>query len=503
MLRKTIFALLFASPAWAESCDLAAKLHIPNTVITSSEVVTSGVFAPPTGHLLTGLPAFCRVAATLKPTPDSDIRIEIWLPQSAWNGRLEGTGNGGFAGKIAYGSLANGLKLGYAVTNTDMGLATPAGADASIFVNHPERWADWGYRATHEMTVAAKQVVKAYYGRDANHAYFSGCSTGGEQALMEAERFPDDYDGIVGGAAAQNRTGVHVSILWNFVATRKEPGAYIPAAKLSTLTKAVVAACDNSDGVKDGLIADPRKCSFDPASLLCSSDDSDTCFTRAQVDTVKRLYAGPENPRTGQKIYPGLPPGSEFGWGALGAVPGPQAIPPFEPIFKWAFGSNWDWRTFNFDRSNALFNQKLAGNVNANSPDLDRFRAKGHKFLMYHGWADWLVAPDESLNYYTAVTSRYNKQVSNFYRLFMLPGMAHCSGGPGPDNFDPLSAVVKWVEQGSAPNELIATKYTANQPPRTVLLQRPVCPYPEIARYKGTGSTNEAASFTCMASPAH
>jgi Tannase and feruloyl esterase len=492
MLRKIAFALLLTAPAWADNnCDRIAKLSLAHTTITSAEAVTSGVFAPPSGPPLSGLPAFCRVAAALKPTADSDIRIEIWLPQSGWNGRLEGTGNGGFAGKISYGALANSVKLGYAVTNTDMGLATPANADASIFTNQPERWADWGWRATHEMTIAAKQVLKAYYGRNANRAYFSGCSTGGEQALMEAERFPDDYDGIVGGAAAQNRTGVHVSILWNFMATRQEPGAYIPAAKIPALTKAVVAACDNMDGLKDGLINDPRKCSFNPASLLCGGADNDACLTRPQVETVKRLYAGPSNPRTGEKLYPGLTRGSEFGWAALGKPPGPQATPPYEPIFQWAFGTNWDWHTFDFDRANAAYTRKLASAVNATSPNLDQFRAKGHKLISYHGWADWLVAPGETLNYYSTVSSRYPGQVSNFYRLFMVPGMAHCSGGPGPDHFDTLGAVVKWVEQGAAPDQIIATKPATN-------LQRPLCPYPEAARYKGTGNPNEAASFTCV-----
>ena len=492
VLKLPAVALLFAGPVQAEKCDQLIKLQVSKATVTSAEVIAGGTFAPPTGPALTGLPAFCRVAATLKPSADSDVRIEVWLPQSGWNGRLEGTGNGGFAGKISYGALANGLKAGYAVTNTDMGLSTPPGADASIFVDHPERWADWGYRATHEMTVAAKQMAQAYYGQPAKRAYFSGCSTGGEQALMEAERFPDDYDGIVGGAAAHNRTGVHVSILWNFVATHKDPAAYIPAAKLPALTQAVLAACDNLDGIKDGLIDDPRRCSFDPASLICRGTDNDSCLTQPQVDAVRRLYAGPTNPRTGRQIYPGLTPGSEFGWNGLGAVPSPQATTPYEPIFRWAFGPAWDWRTFDFDQADTAFNRKLAKTVNATSPDLDRFRAQGHKFLMYHGWADWLVAPGESLNYYASVSSRYHKQTDDFYRLFMVPGMAHCSGGPGPDSFDALGAVVKWTEQGVAPIQLIAIKRNTN-------LERPLCPYPEVARYKGTGSANQADNFACVA----
>ena len=312
---------------------------------------------------------------------------------------LQGTGNGGFAGNISYGALAEGLRRGYAVANTDMGMATPPGATASIFINRPERWIDWGYRATHEMTLVAKQIVRAYYARDARHSYFIGCSTGGEQALMESQRYPDDYDGIVGGAAANNRTGVHVSILWNFAVNERTPASYLPADARSLLSHAVVNACDALDGVKDGMIADPTKCHFDPASLQCKQPDQENCLTAAQVETVKEIYAGPVNPRTGESLYPGLPRGSEFGWDGLDPTPGPAAIPPFAPIFQWVFGPDWDWRQFDFDHQDTVFTQKLAGMVNATSPDIDTFRAHGHKLLIYHGWSDWLVAPGESINY--------------------------------------------------------------------------------------------------------
>ena len=258
----------------------------------------------------------------MKPSADSDILVEIWMPQSDWNQRLEGTGNGGFAGKISYGALAEGLRRGYAVANTDMGMATPTGATAAIFFNRPERWIDWGYRATHEMTLVAKQVVRAYYQRDATRAYFVGCSTGGEQALMESQRYPDDYDGIVGGAPAQNRTGVHVSILWNFAANERTPASYLPAATRSLLFQAVIDACDTLDGVKDGVITDPAKCHFEPTSLQCKSDGQQNCLTPSQVETVNQIYAGPVNPRTGQSLYPGLPRGSEFGWEGLDPGPG-------------------------------------------------------------------------------------------------------------------------------------------------------------------------------------
>ena len=468
---------------------------MPHTSITAADVVSAGTFTPPTGKPLPDLPAFCRVTAVVKPSADSDILVEIWMPQSDWNQRLEGTGNGGFAGKISYGAMAEGLRRGYAVANTDMGMATPAGATAAIFFNRPERWVDWGYRATHEMTLVAKQIVRAYYERDATRAYFVGCSTGGEQALVESQRYPDDYDGIVGGAPAQNRTGVHVSILWNFAANERTPASYLPAAARSLLSQAVVNACDTLDGVKDGVITDPDKCHFEPASLQCKSAGQQNCLTASQVETVKQIYAGPVNPRTGQRLYPGLPTGSEFGWDGLD--PGPGGNPPYVAIFQWVFGPQWDWRQFDFDHEDATYTQKLAAMVNATSPDIDTFRDHGHKLLMYHGWSDWLVAPEESINYWNAVHTRGGASIDQSFRLFMVPGMAHCAGGPGATHFDPLSAVVDWVEHGVAPDKIIASKLPSSETGDSANFQRPLCPYPRVAQYQGTGNTNDASSFVC------
>jgi pimeloyl-ACP methyl ester carboxylesterase len=488
---------LGALPAFARSCESLAGLRLPHTTITRAEVVNAGSFTPAVGKPLADLPAFCRVSATLKPSADSDIRVEIWMPQSNWNKRFEGTGNGGFAGNISYGALAEGLRRGYAVANTDMGMATPPGENASIFINRPERWIDWGYRATHEMTVAAKQVVRAYYGHDAGHTYFVGCSTGGEQALMESQRYPDDYDGIVGGAPAHNRTGVHVSILWNFAVNEKSPASYLPEAARTLLAHAVVNACDALDGVFDGVIVDPEKCHFDPASLQCKGANQENCLTAAQVETVSQLYAGPVNPRTGESLYPGLPRGSEFAWDGLDRTPGPTAIPPFAPIFQWVFGPNWDWRQFDFDHQNTAFVEKLAGMVNATNPDIDTFRAHGHKLLMYHGWSDWLVPPQESINYYNAVSARNKESIGQSLRLFMVPGMSHCSGGPGETHFDALGSVVEWVEHGVAPDRIIASKLPLSESTADDNAKRPLCPYPQIARYQGSGSINNASSFAC------
>ena len=496
------------SRAYTATCEGLARLTLPHATITTAELVPAGTFTPPSAKPIENLPAFCRVAATLAPTADSAIRIELWMPEAGWNSRFEGTGNGGFAGGLASGTLAGELRRGFAVVNTDMGMHPPAGSDASAFVGHPEKWADWGYRSTHEMTVAAKLLVKAYYEAAPKYSYFSGCSTGGEQALMEAQRFPDDYDGILGGAAANNRTGVHTSVLWDYAVTEREPADYLPPSKLSLLATAVLAACDTADGLKDGLITDPRRCHFDPATLACKGDDADTCLTAAQVQTVRRVYAGPVNPRTGEQIYPGVPLGSELDWSRFGPPAGKAAPPPFEAIFKWTMGADWNWRTFDFDRNYADMVSKLGpGSINALNPDLSAFQSHGHKLIVYHGWADWLVPPGEAVKYREAVLARRKLAMPALqgYTLLpcsgkptsstgclMIPGMAHCSGGPGLTGFSGMDPLVKWVEQGIAPDSIVVSGK-----PGGIAVQRPVCPYPQVARYRGSGEMNAAASFIC------
>jgi feruloyl esterase len=499
LMIRYILPLFLAVCSFAGTCESLAQLKLPHTTVTVAELVPAGTFTPPSAKPIANLPAFCRVAATLAPTSDSDIRIELWMPADNWNSRFEGTGNGGFAGNLAWNSLAGEVRRGFAVANTDMGMRPPAGSDASAFVGHPEKWADWGYRATHEMTETAKAFVAAYYNAPPGHSYFSGCSTGGEQALMEAQRYPDDYDGILGGAAANNRTGVHTSILWNYAVTHRDPSDYIPPAKLAMLASAVLAACDAADGLKDGLIGDPRQCHFDPATLACPGPDADTCLTAAQVQTVRRLYTGPVNPRTHEQIYPGVPAGSELDWSRFAPTPGNPAVPPFDAIFKWALGPDWNWRTFDFDRNYAAMVSKLGPAVNALSPDLSTFQQHGHKLIVYHGWADWLVPSGEAINYRKAVLARTpEEEADQFYRLFMIPGMSHCGGGPGLTSFSGLDPLVKWVEQGIAPDAIVASGK-----PGGVATQRPICPYPQVARYRGSGPVTEAASFTCAAPNAH
>ncbi|WP_321472292.1 tannase/feruloyl esterase family alpha/beta hydrolase [uncultured Paludibaculum sp.] len=487
-------------PVSASDCTDLLGLKTVAAEITLAEPVGGGAFSPPGGAPIAGLPAFCRVAATLKPTADSYIRIEVWMPANGWNGRFLGTGNGGLAGRIIYPSLAAGVRSGYAVANTDMGTSTPPGSNAAAFIGHPEKWADWGYRATHEMTLVAKRIVHAFYGRSAQHAYFTGCSTGGEQALMEAQKYPADYDGIVAGGAANNRTRVHTSILWNFAVAQKEPASALSTAKLATLANAVLAACDGKDEVRDGWLDDPRRCEFDPASLECTGPDNDGCLTKAQVQTVRRIYEGPVNARTGEQIYPGTPRGSELGWAGFSTPRAAPSAAPYAPIFQWVWGAEWDWRKFDFDRDVATLDARLAKTVNATAPDLKQFRKMGHKLIAYHGWADSLVVPEEATKYLGSVISRERLvDVSTFYRLFMVPGMAHCGGGSGPNSFDALGAVVDWVERGIPPEMMVATKYVEDNKAKGVAVQRPICAYPLVAVYKGTGSTNDATSFVCAA----
>ena len=496
---------LFCLPVSAATCESLANFSLAHGTITTAKSISPGAFVPEGSPPIPDLPAFCRVAATLTPSPDSDIRIEVWMPTVGWNGKYEGTGNGGFAGNISYGGLASGLRRGYALANTDMGTAHPSTVNADAFIGHPERWVDWGWRSTHEMTVAAKQIIHAYYGREPQLSYFSGCSTGGEQALMEAQRFPDDYDGIVAGAPANNRTRLHIGILWSFAAAEASSAGYIPAEKLPAITEALLNACAGAKAVpSDAFLSNPDDCHWDPDALLCKSGDTPACLTAEQVATVRKLYSGAQNPVTHESIYPGVPRGAEFGWPGLMPQSGEL---PFESMFKWALEPAWNWRDFDFNHDVATLDARLAPTLDATNPDLGAFKAHGHKLLVFHGWADWLVFSGESVNYYRNVAEAQaapaashhrtpDDETQTFMRLFMVPGMSHCGGGPGLNTVDPLPSLELWIEKGIAPEKMIAWRADNGN----ILMTRPVCPFPQTARYNGTGDTREAASFSC-ASP--
>ncbi|HLH41431.1 MAG TPA: tannase/feruloyl esterase family alpha/beta hydrolase [Bryobacteraceae bacterium] len=484
-------------PVFAAPCESLISLAAPHAKIDFAQTVAAGDFRPPGNGKAAGaaafrnLPAFCRIAATLKPSSDSDIKIEVWMPASGWNHSLESVGNGAWAGSISLAAMATALAAGYATASTDTG---HAGNNADFILGHPEKVTDFAYRAVHEMTVAAKAIVAAYYGRPAAHSYWNGCSTGGRQALAEAQRYPGDYDGIVAGAPANYVTHLQGQQVWMNQIVHKDEGSFLPAEKLKLLHEAALKSCDALDGVKDGVLEDPTRCHFDPKELACANGDSSSCLTPPQTDAARQIYAGPLSAKTGQPLFPGLERGSEMGWATLsGAKPMSLA----EETYKYLVfrDPNWNYMTFDADRDMAHADAILSATMNSTDPNLKPLFSRGGKLLMYHGWADPGIAPRNSVNYYESVVEKVGgaKKAAESIRLFMVPGMGHCRGGDGTDNFDAMAALADWVEKRKAPARIEASHQTRGVVDRT----RPLCPYPQTAQYKGIGSTDESASFTC------
>jgi feruloyl esterase len=436
------------------------------------------------------LPAYCRLLATLKPSPDSDIKIEVWLPLgAAWNGKYEAVGGGGWAGVISYPALANAVQEGYATSSTDTG---HDGGNARFAVGHPEKIVDFSYRAVHEMTVKAKAVITAFYGRGPRLSYWNGCSTGGRQGLMEAQRYPEDFDGIVAGAPANFQTHLHAFDIVLQTAVRQF-GAAVPPDKVVMLGKAVLNACDAADGIKDGFLNNPRKCNFDYSSLVCKGAEADNCLTAAQVDSVKKAH-GPLMNAKGALVYPGYAMGSEGTWRLLSAAnsPAPTALSLGSYREVLHQDPNWDWRTFDVNKDVPALDEKH-GYINAVNPDLSQFKARGGKLITYHGWNDVGISPENSINYRESVLAKMGPDQDNWYRLFMVPGMGHCQGGPGPNQFNLMGAMERWKESNIAPEEITASHVANNR----VDMTRPLCPYPQVAVYNGSGSTDESANFSC------
>ncbi|HVG54681.1 MAG TPA: tannase/feruloyl esterase family alpha/beta hydrolase [Vicinamibacterales bacterium] len=502
--RLTSVALLVAAvmwratPAGAATCESLTALSTPDATITLATTVPAGTFTPPgpaaaqPNPSLTNLPAFCRVAATLRPTSDSDIKVEVWLPVSNWNGKYQAVGNGGWAGSILYAALGEALQRGYATSSTDTG---HVGGTAKDMLGHPEKLIDYSYRAIHEMTVKAKTIVEAFYDRGPQLSYFVGCSAGGRQALLEAQRFPGDFNGIIAGAPAINTTPMYQAARMSIPqATLKEPASYIPPAKYPMIHQAVVNACDTLDGLKDGLIDDSRQCRFDFKAIECKSGDSATCLTAPQVQAATKILSPVMHPRSGKELLPRLEPGSELGWGVQAGGPEPynNVLDRLKyVVFK---DPHWDWKNFNLATDLAPL-EHMDDPANATDPNLTAFMSRGGKLLIYHGWADQQVVPTSSINYYGEVQAATGGagKTADWLRLFMVPGMAHCRGGDGPNTFDALTALEAWVEKGTAPNQMIASHSTKGIVDRT----RPLCAYPMVARYTGTGSIDDAANFSC------
>jgi feruloyl esterase len=455
------------------------------------------------------LPATCRIHGVSRPTADSEIRFEVVVPVGdAWNGRYEQVGNGAFAGRIPEEDILESVALGFAAAATDDGHeAGPA--DASWALGHPEKVVDFGYRAVKETHDAARAILLALTGRAPKYSYFSGCSDGGREALMEAQRFPDDFDGIVAGAPAIPTTRVLLGFAWDVLALEETPGSYIPRTKLETIEAAALAAC----GDEDGVIGDPRSCHFDPSSLECSGVDSPRCLTRAQVAALRKIYGGART-RTGEAIEPGYEPGGEAephgpqpdGWSfwISGGAPGPAGATGQYRLARSFFESmvfevpGYDLHRLDFDRDVVTTDAKLASILNPDDPDLFPFARRGGKLIHYHGWVDAVIPPRDSVAYHDRVTARIG-DAGRFYRLFMAPGMTHCYGGRGPNVLATRDAIVAWVERGVPPDRLLATKYVEDNPSKAIVRTRPLCPYPQRAEWNGHGDRRSADSFDCAA----
>ena len=483
--------LVMPYAAAAAPCDRLTSMTVKNGSVTAAQIVAAGTFAPPAGRAggrgganpFAALGEFCRIAITLRPAAHSNITAELWLPSSGWNRKLQVVGNGGFAGTISYPAMATALAAGYAAASTDTGHTGPS---SNTFANE-DVLVDFAYRAIHETTVAAKAAVNGFYGSAPRFSYFAGCSTGGRQALTAAQRYPDDFNGIVAGAPASHTSTQAFGQIW-FSQALSDPAGALPREKLAIVHDAVLNACDGLDGARDGVLENPLACTFDPKLLVCKAGaDPASCLTDAQANTVQKVYAGPSNPRTGKQIYVGLERGSESGWNP---VPVGYAVDYFKYIvFK---DSNWDPKALNYDAHVAQ--AATGGNLifDATNPDLSAFTTRGGKLIMYQGWGEPGIPPGNLVAYYRQIQSK-TSNAHDSVRLFMVPGMGHCGGGTGVNTFDMVTPLDQWVTSRTAPVQIPASRVRDGVADRT----RPLCAYPHIAIYKGSGNLDEAANFSC------
>ena len=491
-------ALMLLAAAAVTPCESLTGLKLDKATITSAQMVPEGP-APARGGNRGGaaagaqaqaargggaanaqgggaqpapamIPAHCRVQMVLKPSSDSLINMELWLPPAErWNGKFMGVGNGGFAGSIQ--GLANempqALRLGYATAGTDTGHQEQGGAWA---IGHPEKMIDFGYRSTHEMTVKAKQIVKAFYDRSPQYAYFKGCSTGGRMALMEAQRYPDDYDGIIAGSLANRHIHMWTAGIERSISLSRHPERAISAEQAALVNNLVTNTCDT---MKEGFLNNPRACKVDFSSLKCqaSSGATNACLTDAQMKTVETFYGGVKNSK-GELIFSGQALGNPIG----AQQPTNQSPGGTFDLVRIAYNDpNVDWKNFELDRDMKFLDEKI-GYVDAVSPDLGKFKASGGKLLMSHGWSDTGITPETTVWYYESVLGKMGANQSDWMRLFMAPGMGHCGGGPGVNTFDSIGTLEKWVEKGVAPDTMMGVGQG---------MSRPLCPYPQYAGTRG------------------
>jgi feruloyl esterase len=488
-------AVLSQTPSpQSPNCSTLSSLTLPHAVISGAVLVPASI-DPATAH-----PAYCRVSGSAHPTSDSDIRFEVWIPDH-WNGRYLQVGNGGFAGVIPERGLQAGVAQGYAVAGTDDGHQSTINTDASWALGHPEKQIDFGYRALKETTDAAKAIITAYAGAP-KFSYFQGCSDGGREALMEAQRYPQDFDGIVAGDPANHWTHLLSGAVWNYQALTATPDSSLTADKLKLIQAEAVKQCGDADGV----IQDPLACHFKPETLRCKAGDAPGCLTAAQLTALRKIYAGPRNPRTAAKILSGYTPGGEAetnGWGRW--ISGTDG--DIKQSLLYGFANNffsyivfadpaYDIKRFDFDKDLKTADEKSAPIFNSYSADLSAFKARGGKLIQYHGWIDPAIPALDSVDYHRSVQAKMGP-TGDFYRLFMAPGMLHCAGGPGPNLLATLPAITDWVEQGKAPNMLIATKRRDNDPLQPVERVRPLCAFPARTVWDGKGERNSPASYRC------
>jgi len=464
-----------------------------------------------------GLPPFCRVAGVIHPTSDSSIHFEVWLPAQNWNGRLLGAGNGGFAGSIGYDELSAYLKRNFAVAGSDAGHQGNA-TDATWAYGHPEKIKDFGWRAVHLTRLRGGEIISAYYGRRENKAYFDSCSDGGREALMEAQRFPADYDGILAGAPANawsTMLGAGVKVAQ---VRQSDPHAYSSDLKLPAIQKASLAACDNLDGVKDGIVNEPSKCHFDTSVLLCKGEETLACLTQPQIRTLDSIYSGLRDV-SGKMTFPGFTAGDEMGWRewVIGQDPtSASGLHYVENYFRYMVTGNPKWSALTADPDSSLreSREKGSADLDATDADLGKFSSHGGKLILYHGWNDQAISPWNTVDYYKSVQEKMGEAgTESFLRLYMAPGVEHCAGGPGPSFFGQFGlqtakgsayglfdSLVNWVEKGSPDDNVFATKYGQGEDgaPK-VVMTRPLCAYPKVARYSGSGDTSDAANFMCAA----
>ena len=518
-----LFIGFYSNAASADTCNGLLRNSqfsaLPNTTIESAETVV-GKFAPPDGTTpFDDLPSFCRVTAKYAPSAVSNIQIEVWLPTNGWNHRLEGVGNGGLAGAISYAALESAIRGGYASVSTDTGHVDTNNSWLSV----PDLEADYGYRAIHGMTVIAKVVAAQFYHLPVQISYFNGCSTGGGQGIGEAENYPGDYDGILAGAAANFPTHLRANILWNAKATLDDRASYISSNKLPLITYEVLKQCGGPDAIADGFLDDPQTCNFNPEVLKCKKEEDPTtnpCFSEPQILAIRKIYQGAVDPSTNESIWPGFLYGSEGPTNTSGGgtvtwekeIAGPQPDPLGTLFYDDAVLNN---STFNFHEMNFSSYVHLADQkypyLNHISANIGTFIGLGHKLLMYHGFADPVISTQNSINYYGRLAQitgsehrldDFDKAVlltQESVRLFMVPGMGHCGGGPGPVSFDALTPLVNWVEHGTAPALIPASHIDALS--RVITFTRPLCPYPQEAQYNGSGDRTHAANWSCYERP--